>query len=358
MYDVTGEEFLVGSVTGCDLRLPGTNLPPNVCLIRRTATEVWLRKLAPSLPILVNGSPLPPSGQTALKHGDVVSVGAVDLGILIDDASQLASLPNVELPYAEQDSPVTARDDPSEHRRRLDAQAADLEHRSRELEADRVLWYERRQEIERELQSARQEIARERSMPVAVRESEVAFQERVEKELGNQHRARREELERLQLALRETALHLRERKQQFEDDQRTIDPRVKALVEKEGEVARQRLSLDTLTGELQRQRDVFDADRRLIEMRFKQREEDLARREVDIAARELQTQQIHALSEQTKTQYATDLIRIDRLTAALDSRNNPSFSGRPTWTGGTPPWKKTSPISRGSWNCSTPGKSA
>ena len=29
-YDVTGEEFLIGSVPGCDLRLPGTNLPPVV----------------------------------------------------------------------------------------------------------------------------------------------------------------------------------------------------------------------------------------------------------------------------------------------------------------------------------------
>ena len=28
LYDITGEEFLIGSVPGCDLRLPGTNLPP------------------------------------------------------------------------------------------------------------------------------------------------------------------------------------------------------------------------------------------------------------------------------------------------------------------------------------------
>ena len=318
-YDVTGEEFLIGSVPGCDLRLPGTNLPPNICLIRRTPTEVWLRKLAPSMPILVNGSPMAPSGQAALRHGDVVSVGAVDLGISIDFATQSSSPAAVEIPYAEPEAAVP-RDDRGEQKRLLDAQAKELEERSRDLEADRILWYERRQEIERELQSARQEIAGVRSGPAAAREPEVAVRERVEKELSDQYRSRREELERLQLALRETALQLRERKQQFEVDQRDIDPRLKALVEKEGEVARQRLALDTRHGELQRQRDVFDADRRLIEMRFKQREEDLARREVDIAARELQSRQLHDLSEQTKAQYSTDLIRMDRLSAALEAK--------------------------------------
>ena len=30
VYEMTGEEFLIGSVPGCDLRLPGTQLPPVV----------------------------------------------------------------------------------------------------------------------------------------------------------------------------------------------------------------------------------------------------------------------------------------------------------------------------------------
>ena len=29
-YDVTGDEFVVGTVPGCDLRLAGTNLPPKL----------------------------------------------------------------------------------------------------------------------------------------------------------------------------------------------------------------------------------------------------------------------------------------------------------------------------------------
>jgi len=34
-HEITGEEFLIGSVPGCDLRLPGTNLPPIICQIVR-----------------------------------------------------------------------------------------------------------------------------------------------------------------------------------------------------------------------------------------------------------------------------------------------------------------------------------
>src|SRR5438132_14179600 len=35
-FDVLGDEFVVGSVPGCDLRIPGANLPPKVCIIQRT----------------------------------------------------------------------------------------------------------------------------------------------------------------------------------------------------------------------------------------------------------------------------------------------------------------------------------
>src|SRR5262245_57297637 len=79
VYDLAGEEFLIGSVPGCDLRLPGTSLPPVVCLITRQSDGVRLRKLAPTVPVLVNGQPIPQNALMPLTHGDVVSVGAVDL---------------------------------------------------------------------------------------------------------------------------------------------------------------------------------------------------------------------------------------------------------------------------------------
>src|ERR1700733_13235839 len=83
IYDVAGEEFLIGSVPGCDLRLPGANLPPVVCLIARQADGVRLRKLAPTLPVLVNGQPISQTAPTVLTHGDCISIGAVDINVAV-----------------------------------------------------------------------------------------------------------------------------------------------------------------------------------------------------------------------------------------------------------------------------------
>src|SRR4029077_15310003 len=55
IYEVGDGGFLVGSVPGCDLRLPGPNLAPVLCLIARQPTGAVLRKLAPAQP--------PPAGR-------------------------------------------------------------------------------------------------------------------------------------------------------------------------------------------------------------------------------------------------------------------------------------------------------
>jgi hypothetical protein len=83
-YEITGEEFLIGGVPGCDLRLSGANLPPVVCLIARQPDGVRLRKLAPTLPVLVNGQPISQTAATSLTHGDNISIGAVDIQVSID----------------------------------------------------------------------------------------------------------------------------------------------------------------------------------------------------------------------------------------------------------------------------------
>ena len=40
VYEVHGGEFLIGSVTGCDLRVPGTKLPPVLAVITRHSDGV------------------------------------------------------------------------------------------------------------------------------------------------------------------------------------------------------------------------------------------------------------------------------------------------------------------------------
>src|ERR1700716_4161456 len=83
-HEITDLGFLIGSVPGCDLRLPGVNLPPVLCLLSRHATGVVLRKMAPMLPILVNGQP---ATSALLNHGDRITLGAVDLFVRITETS-------------------------------------------------------------------------------------------------------------------------------------------------------------------------------------------------------------------------------------------------------------------------------
>ena len=56
-HDVPDSGFLVGTVAGCDLRLPGVDLPPVVCLLTRQTQGLHLRKLAALAPINVDGKP-------------------------------------------------------------------------------------------------------------------------------------------------------------------------------------------------------------------------------------------------------------------------------------------------------------
>ena len=311
-FDVTGDEFVIGSVPGSDLRLPGANLPPQVCAIQRTPEGARLRKLAPALPILLNGSPLAPTANAALKNGDIVSVGPVDLhvsmglGIALPEAKPLPE-------------PGPRHDDGERHRRELEVRAKVLEEQARELEADRVIWYERRQELEREIRTARDELKagrREEDRSALVAE----LRAKVEQEVAEEFRGRREELERMQLAMREAAVQLRERKQQFEDGLKSVDPRLVELERREHEFAAREKAVESAAADLRKKRDTLDAERRAHDLRLQQREQDMARREVELAARELAARELAVAAEQDRAQYQADLVRVDRLSAAVEAK--------------------------------------
>ena len=74
-YEVSDLGFLIGSVPGCDLRLPGADLPPVICLVTRHAGGATLRRLVPTQPVLVNGHA---RANGPLVDGDRVSLGAIE----------------------------------------------------------------------------------------------------------------------------------------------------------------------------------------------------------------------------------------------------------------------------------------
>ena len=241
VYDVTGEEFLIGSVPGCDLRLPGTNLPPVVCLIARQADGVRLRRLAPTLPVLVNGQPIGQTAATSLTHGDCISIGAVDIHLLIESAASAVSLPQQR--WESNTPPVPKTDDLARREKSLVERERQLEEQTRELESDRILWYRRRDEIDQELQQARQTASRfdrstddlsARDTRLAIREEELNRRQaelqgqQVEllklreetlgngRELSDRLSGKRDELSKVQESVRESFENIHKREESLE----------------------------------------------------------------------------------------------------------------------------------------------
>ena len=237
-YEVADASFLVGSIPGCDLRLPGAGLPPVICLLARQVDGIVLRKLAPTVPLQVNGRSV---SLTTLANGDRMTIGTVELIAHIEEISR---------------SPIAETEDLG---RQLEARQKEIEDQARELETDRVIWYRRREEIEKEcrqqqeaaaalseqlegteltrahaeLEQREEAIERERDRlaqlqrELATREEAVTRQRQeqdtvrqelatIRQQLYDRYRERRDRLAGLQEAVNKAARKVQERKQDLD----------------------------------------------------------------------------------------------------------------------------------------------
>src|SRR5688572_10601338 len=64
-------DFLIGAVAGCDLRVPGADLPAVLCLLARHPDGVRLRRLASTQVLLLNGQAV---SRAELKGGDRLTI--------------------------------------------------------------------------------------------------------------------------------------------------------------------------------------------------------------------------------------------------------------------------------------------
>ncbi len=355
-FEFAGHEFLVGGAIPCDVRLPGSDVPPLVCLFARTELGVRIRRLAPAFPILLNGNPLTTSDLVDVPSGSTVAVGPADIRITV------LSAPSIRPKFV----PVSKMVDPADvptavitphpgtPPAEIERMRAELEEQARELEADRVLWYRRRREIEEECRKLQEEADAARipatpSPPTpSPRELDLDAREQdlerirgelavLREELFSRYRVGREELDQRQEILRGAAGELQQRQREFETEMaqrraeietevrlrieaelRAAEPRLAELRIRRGELEAAHADLTVRRADFALERNQLDEGRAILEAdraALGNREADLARREGELAAGR------EALSREREAHQA-NLHQIDRWQASLADRQH------------------------------------
>jgi hypothetical protein len=329
VYEVGDGGFLIGSVPGCDLRLPGSNLPPIVCLIARGAVSASLRRLAPVLPILVNGKA---SSSAYLQDGDRVGIGSIEIGVTV-------------LPGESATSPIEERE---QH----------LKEQLDQLETDRVLWYRRREEIEaecrrraeglqevvqhlqrqeQELATARTDLEERENALRAEREGLTQHRQEVEtigeesrkhnedaaalrrevaeikQQLYQRYHERRERLVKQQQAIHKVARRLAQRKQRLDTGETEL-----AALRQEWE--QKQIDIEGRGEQVQREKQLLEEQHRLIVSRQQEVQRDLSERFADVQVREAKLIEAEAALDKGQKQHQADLVRLDRIQATLEQR--------------------------------------
>ena len=308
-YPLRRGELLVGGAEGCDIRLPGSHLPAVVCQFLQDSSGVSLRRLVPTFPILHNSTPLNGTAPIALQSGDRIAVGPADISVDIPIATPLRPT------FVALNSPAK----PSLNG--IAAERAALREQADELEADRVAWYRRRQELEieyRQMQdrtnTAASTGAREQDLArreAAVQEHEAEL-ERVRGELTlvreglfKQFQERREQLEQHQA-------HLGSATDAFQEHRRRVETDILAK--------QHRL---TLTEE--QQRAAIDEE---VRRQVAEREVDLLRLRRDLESQFGQKlAEWQAEADTRRVQFAADLQRLEPRFAETDSQRDALAAG-------------------------------
>lgn len=337
-YDVLTDEFLIGGAPGCDLRLTAVGVPPVVCQITRRPDGVRVRRLAPAAAVLLNDAPLPPNTPVPVEHADRLTVAGTDIELSVAHPGPVLLRPKLvkfEEPNPGGHAPdVTALrdevrrldvrrreldDEEAARRAEWDRRDAELVRRQRalddqaeELEADRRLWYGRRQQYEQEMAAGGSAAARAANLDAREAEVERSRAELVayREELVRQHQAGHDQLTRSQELVRESHARL-------EADRAAVEP-------KRAELQGQQAALAAAFGDLSRQRDAVAAERDLIAAereRLTKLEAELAARSAQYDEREGQLRADRETFDRDRQELAADLLRLDRRRAEADDRD-------------------------------------
>jgi chromosome segregation ATPase len=177
-YALAQIAFLLGTVPGCDFRLSGANLPALVCLLARHPGGLALRKLAPGLPLLVNGSPTLPA---ELSDGDRLTIGVTDIVVRIQPSAVPQAPPELDRARSQLQEAVAQlreqvqrfQQEKQQFDKEKTAQEAELHQRDWHQAEAYTQWQEERARRDAELRR-REEALNEPQAALAEREGECA----------------------------------------------------------------------------------------------------------------------------------------------------------------------------------------
>lgn len=331
IYEVGDGGFLVGAVPGCDLRLPGTQLPPVLCLIARHAGGASLRKLAPVQPILVNGRQVT---NAYLSDGDHLSLGVAEIIVAISAGSSPANPSHPSAPdpgLAERMRQVRTRE------ASLQQLAEQLQQRDQSNDAAIQQKQEILEETARSLRRIQTDLSQQQAELEAREQAVRAAQERMNAQLqlaeGRDHdksgvrgdqgqtkqqlyeryHERRDRLNKQQQAIRRAGAKLKDRKQR-------IDEQAKALSALQRQWDQKQADLDASAEQLNVERGLLEEQHRLVASRQQEIQRELAERHSDLQTREHKLADQHEALKESQKQHQSDLVRLDRIQAALEQR--------------------------------------
>lgn len=353
LYEVGDGGFLIGSVPGCDLRLTGPNLPPVICLIARHASGASLRRMAPVLPINVNGRSV---ASTYLNDGDRVAVGGADLSLaivpgagtvavappsaevaerlrVVEDGERCLKEQREQLVYdqahwARQREEIAAEcNQQAEKMKALAQQVAaqeaalaagrnDLEMREREcltgrelLERDRRLFNDHVRQERDQLDEYRNQVNREREETAAVK----AQVDQDRDQFVARYQERRDRLEAKQDAVRKVVRKIQLARRKLKADTAALN----ALRQ---EFALKHEEIESWGEKVLREKEMLDEHHRVLSERQAEIQKRLADQVADLESRETKLIEERAAFDQSLRQHQTDLVRLDRIQGQLEKR--------------------------------------
>lgn len=326
VYEVSEQDgFLVGSVPGCDLRLPGADLPPVICLISRRDQAAGLRKLAPTQSIQVNGQPF--AGKT-LADGDRIVIGSTELVVefVFEVTPYVSNIPtdaDLEANLVEVDPQLRERE------RELLTRQRQIDERFQALEAERRSWQLRRQEMEiecrqfqvqqREIAQAKAEIDRRRQ-ELDLQLAGMSTKKQSCDDQTEQVRKKQEEIESVRQELAKVRQELYERYRERRDRLAGVQEAV-SLAARKVQERKRLIEVEEEQSKLRRQED--ESRRAELEARAQELEKERQKTIEQLEAWQAREQQMLAEHEAYKknlAQYHEDLVVFERSRVSLEDR--------------------------------------